>query len=120
MTMGREAALTYGAAFVTGAVLFFLSFAAVFNGSWPFLLFFLCCYAAAGALGVWIGNVSPSSLALVLATPALPWVLWLFPGSVLEAGVLRALLWPGLVMLMWGLGWLGGQAVALAKLRPRP
>jgi hypothetical protein len=113
-----RAALTYGAAFVVGAALFFLSFAAIFNGSWALLLLFLGCYAAAGALAVWIGGVSPMALALVLAGPALPWVLWLFPASILEAGVLRALLWPGLALLMGGLGWLGGKAVAIARVRP--
>ena len=92
-----------------GAVLFFLTFAAIFNGSWVMLLLFLLCYAAAGALAVWAGGVSPLPLALVLIAPALPWMAWLFPASIAEAGVLRALLWPRLVLLMGGVGWLGGK-----------
>jgi hypothetical protein len=109
--------LTYGAALVGGAVLFFLNFAAIFNGSWPLLAVFLLGYAAAGALAVWAGGVAPTPLALVLTAPAVPWVLWLFPASIPEAGVWRALLWPGLVMLMAGLGWLGGRAVTVAGSR---
>jgi hypothetical protein len=84
-------ALIYGAAFVSGAALFFLCFAAIFNGSWPLL-------------------VVP--LALTLAAPAVPWVLWLFPASVSEAGLLRALLWPGLAAATGGLAWLGASATA--------
>jgi hypothetical protein len=104
--------LTYGAAFVGGAVLFFLSFAAIFNGSWPLLFLFLTCYAFAGALAVRAGGVAPVTLSLVLIAPALPWVLWLFPASISEAGIWRALLWPGLVALMGCLGWLGGKMVS--------
>ena len=86
-----RAALTYGVALLSGAVLFFLCFAAIFNGSWPLLLFFVLCYAAAGALGVQAGRVGAVPLALTLAAPAVPWVLWLFPASIPEAGLLRAL-----------------------------
>jgi hypothetical protein len=105
-------ALIYGAAFVSGAALFFLCFAAIFNGSWPLLLVFLLGYAAAGALGVWAGNVPVVPLALTLAAPAVPWVLWLFPASVSEAGLLRGLLWPGLGAATGGLAWLGASATA--------
>ena len=104
-----RAGLTYGAAFIGGAVLFFLTFAAIFNGSWVLLLLFLLCYAEAGALAVRGGGVAPEPFALALVSPAVPWVLWLFPASIPEAGVLRALLWPGLVLLMDGLAWLGGR-----------
>jgi hypothetical protein len=93
-------------------VLFFLSFAAIFTGSWPLLLLFLLSYAAVGALAVRLGEVRPAPLALVLAAPALPWVLWLLPASIAEDGVLRALLWPGLATLAGGLGWLGGKIVS--------
>jgi hypothetical protein len=98
-------------------VLFFLAFAAIFNGSWWLLLFFLLGYAGAGALAVWAGGVAPGPLALVLTAPAVPWVLWLFPASIPEAGFGRALLWPAMVVLMGGLGWLGGKAVAVAAAR---
>jgi hypothetical protein len=102
---------------LVGAVLFFLAFAAIFNGSWAMLLLVLMLYAATGACAVWLGGVTPSLLALVLITPAVPWVLWLFPASIPKAGVLRALLWPGIVALMGGLGWLGGVAAASAGAR---
>ena len=56
-------------------------------------------------------------LALTLAAPAVPWVLWLFPASIPEAGLLRALLWPGVGVATGGLAWLGGYAVARARAR---
>jgi hypothetical protein len=115
MSTQSRAGLTYGVALLSGAVLFFLCFAAIFNGSWPLLLFFVLCYAAAGALGVRAGKVGAVPLALTLAAPAVPWVLWLFPASIPEAGVLRALLWPGLGIATGGLAWLGGNAVARAR-----
>jgi hypothetical protein len=70
--------LTYGVTFVSGAVLFFLSFAAIFNGSWALLLLFLLCYPVAGAVAVGVGRATPVPAALVLTMPALPWILWLF------------------------------------------
>jgi hypothetical protein len=111
--------LTFGAAFLCGAVLFFLCFAAIFNGSWVLLLLFLLGYALAGALGTWAGDVPPRMLAIVLSGPAAPWVLWLFPASIPEAGLARALLWPGLVVLGGILGWLGGYAIEWAPGRLR-
>ena len=117
MSALARAGLTYGAAFLGGAVLFFLAFAAIFNGSWAMLLLFLLGYAAAGALAVRIGDVAAMPVALVLIAPAAPWLLWLFPASIPEAGVLRALLWPALVGLMGGLAWVGGKAAAFARAR---
>ena len=117
MSVQSRAGLTYGVALFSGAVLFFLCFAAIFNGSWPPLLFLLVCYAAAGALGVRAARVAAMPLALALAAPALPWVLWLFPASIPEAGLLRALLWPGLGIAAGGLAWLGGIAVTRASAR---
>lgn len=109
MNLGSAAAMTYGAAVLAGAVLFFLCFAAIFNGSWTLLLIFLLCYAAAGALGVRVGGVGAAPLALALVVPAVPWVLWLFPASVPEAGLLRALLWPALALVMGGFAWIGAK-----------
>ena len=117
MRAGARAGLTYGAAFLGGAVLFFLAFAAIFNGSWGMLLLFLLGYAAAGALAVRVGGVAAMPVALTLIAPAAPWMAWLFPASIPEAGVLRALLWLALVGLMGGLAWLGGKAVAFARAR---
>jgi hypothetical protein len=79
--------ITLAAAFLGGAVLFFLCFAAIFNGSWLLLFLFLLGYAVAGALGAWVGNVPPMLFAVVLGAPAAPWVLWLFPASIREAGL---------------------------------
>jgi hypothetical protein len=106
-----RAGLTYAAAMAAGAGLFFLSFGAIFTGSWALLGFFLLGYAAAGACAVRIGGGRPGTVGLLLAVPAVPWVSWLFPASIPEAGLLRALLWPALGLLMGGLGWLGGRAV---------
>jgi len=113
-----RAAIGYGVALLAGALLFFLIFAAIFNGSWSLLVLFLLGYAGAGALAVRVGAVRPRPVALVLVAPALVWIMWLFPASIPEAGLRRALLWPALVVLMGGLGWLGGYAAARAGGRP--
>jgi hypothetical protein len=95
-------------------MLFFLTFAAIFNGSWALLIFFLLCYAGAGALTAWAAGIEPAPTAAALTAPAVPWVLWLFPASIPEAGLARALLWPGLVVVAGCLSWLGGKAVGRA------
>jgi hypothetical protein len=102
--------LAHLAALIVGAGLFFACFSAIFVGSWFLLLLFLCCYAVAGALLVRIGRVHPRTVTLLLVAPAIPWLLWLFPASIPEAGLLRALLWPLLVLVMAGLSW-GGIAI---------
>jgi succinate dehydrogenase/fumarate reductase cytochrome b subunit len=66
MSRASRAGLTYGAAFLGGVLLFFLNFAAIFNGSWALLALFLACYAAAGAAGVRAGRVAPTPLTLAL------------------------------------------------------
>jgi hypothetical protein len=103
-----RSAVTYGVALAMGAALFFLIFAAVFNGVWSLLIVFLLGYAVAGFLGVWKGGGSPSPLAVSLILPAVPWILWLFPASISEAGFLRALWWPGLALFGYLFAWLGG------------
>jgi hypothetical protein len=103
-----RSAVTYGVALAMGAALFFLIFAAVFNGVWSLLIFFLLGYAVVGFLGVRKGRVSPSPLAMSLILPAVPWILWLFPASISEAGFLRALWWPGLALFAYLLAWVGG------------
>ena len=112
MNPSSPASLTYVLALIAGAALFFLIFAAVFVGAWPLLIAFLLCYAAAGAVGVGKGNVPPASMALALAAPSLPWVLWLFPASVAEEGLMRALPWPGFTVATMALAWLGGTVAA--------
>ncbi len=109
--MPARAGLTYSVAFVAGAGLFFLSFGAIFTGSWSLLGLFLLCYAAVGAGTVRLGGVRPTMVALMLVLPAVPWVTWLFPASIPESGLLRASLWPALVALMGGLAWMGGRLV---------
>ena len=113
-----RAGLAYLAAFIGGAGLFFGCFGAIFVASWALLFLFLCCYAAAGALLVWIGPAHPRTLTLLLVAPAVPWLLWLFPASIAEAGLPRALLWPLLVAIMGALSW-SGAAVARALARRR-
>jgi hypothetical protein len=120
MSAESRAVITYGLGLLGGTVLFFLSFAAIFVGSWVLLLCVLLCYAAAGALGVRVGRVAPSAAALILAAPAVPWLLWLFPASLAEAGLLRALLWPGIAGIAGGLGWLGGRVAAARGARKPP
>jgi hypothetical protein len=100
--------VTYGLALGLGAALFFLIFAAVFNGIWSLLILFLLGYALAGFLGVRKERVSPSPLAVSLTLPAVPWILWLFPAVISESGLLRALWWPGLALVAYLLAWLGG------------
>jgi hypothetical protein len=119
MIASSRAVLTYCLGLLGGAALFFLSFAAVFNGVWLLLLVFMLCYAGAGALGVRVGGVPPMPLAIILTVPAVPWILWLFPASVPEAGLLRALLWPALVVLMWALAWLGGKLAVPTRIHSR-
>jgi hypothetical protein len=115
--LSREV-VTYSLALASGAVLFFLSFAAVFNGIWPLLILFVLCYAGAGALGVRIGGAAPGLIAIVLVLPAFPWVMWLFPASIPEAGILRALLWPSLMLVMATVAWLGGRLAGTSPVRP--
>jgi hypothetical protein len=105
--------LGYGLGLIGGTLLFFSLFGAVLVGSRGLLLALLLCYAAAGAIGARAGSMTPTTTSLILAAPAVPWVLWLFPASAAESGVMRALLWPGLALLGAGLGWIGGT-VALA------
>jgi hypothetical protein len=75
-------------------------------------------YAVAGVLGVRLARAAPGRLAMALAAPAIPWVLWLFPSSIAEAG-LRALLWPGLAVVVGGTAWLGGNLAARPGSTPR-
>ena len=107
--------LSYAAALAAGAGLFFLSFAAIFNGSWLLLGLFLLCYGVVGAGIVRVAGVRPWAAALLLVLPALLGITWLFPASIPEAGLLRALLWPGLVGLMGALAWLGGWMVQRSR-----
>ena len=94
---------------IAGVVLCFLCFAAIFVGSWLMLIFFLLLYAAAGAIAVRFGRAQPRAFALAIAAPSLLLVLWLFPASMMEAGLLRGLLWPALGLLVAALAFLGGR-----------
>jgi hypothetical protein len=100
-----------------GALLFFLCFAAIFTGVWPVVLVVLAGFAFFGALGVAKSSASPAAMAVALAFPAVPWVLWLTPAAIAEAGV-RGLLWPALLVMVFLLAYLGGFLVA--RRRPRP
>jgi hypothetical protein len=105
--------VTYGLGLALGAALFFLVFAAVFNGLRSLLILFLLGYAVTGYLAVRKGGVAPAPLAVSLILPAVPWVLWLFPASISESGLLRALWWPGLAAVAYLLAWLGGVIGAI-------
>jgi hypothetical protein len=122
VSASSRATVMYVLALIAGAVLFFLIFGAVFVGAWPLLIVFLLCYAAAGAIGVRKGTVPPGSMALALAAPSVPWVLWLFPASVAEEGLVRALPWPGFAVAIMALAWLGGTLAArpIYKNQKRP
>ena len=92
---------------VVGAAWFFLCFAAVFSGVWFLLVLFVLCFAGFGALGVAKGSVSPLAMAVALALPTAPWVLWLTPAAMAEAGV-RGLLWPAMAAAVFSLAYFGG------------
>ena len=95
---------------VSGAVLFFLCFAAIFNGLLGLLIAFLLGFAVAAALLGRSFRLTPRQAASALAAPAVPWVLWLWPASIPEAGLLRASLWPALLVAVFGLAYLGAAA----------
>lgn len=95
-----------------GAVLFFVAFAAVFNGLWPVLLLVIGSYSVAGAVAVSATRTRPLFVACALVAPALPWLAWLFPASIPEAGLLRASLWPLAVGIAFLLAWGGGLVAA--------
>jgi len=106
--MESRQAIVLGLSVVAGAVLFFLVFAAVFNGLWPLLILFTVSYGIAAAVAVRLGRTRPLLVASALVCPAVPWLTWLFPASIPEAGLLRASLWPASVAVMFLLAWLGG------------
>jgi hypothetical protein len=111
MSRGARQTLSLSLGVAAGAALFFLCFGAIFSGIWSLLLFFALCFAACGAVGVAKSAVSPLAMATALSLPALPWVLWLAPAAIAEAG-LRGLLWPALVLVVFALAYLGGFVVA--------
>ena len=120
MEAATSSGVTYGVAVGIGAALFFLIFAAAFNGIVALLILFLLGYAVAGFLGVRKGRASPSPLAVSLILPAIPWVLWFFPASISEAGLMRALWWPGLALVAYLLAWLGGIIAERSRKRGGP
>jgi hypothetical protein len=65
-----RSAVTYGLALGSGAALFFLIFAAVFNGVWSLLILFLLGYAVVGFLGVRKGGASPLSPSIEFDPPS--------------------------------------------------
>lgn len=103
--------------FLGGALLFLLCFAAIFTGVWPMFFVVISGFALFGALGVAKSASTPVGMAVALAFPALPWVLWLTPAAIAETGV-RGLLWLALLALVFMLSYLGGWIVA--RRRPRP
>jgi hypothetical protein len=111
MSPGARQTLSLLLGVAAGAALFFLCFGAIFSGIWSLLLFFAACFAACGAFGVAKSSVSPFAMATALSLPALPWVLWLTPAAIAEAGI-RGLLWPGFVLVVFALAYVGGFVIA--------
>jgi hypothetical protein len=81
-------------AVVIGAALFILTFGMIFNGLRLGLLVALTCYPLAGAFVGCLRGAGPDILAVALVAPAVPFVVPFFFGSIPEAGLSRALLWP--------------------------
>ncbi len=115
--MKTKEAAALGLSVAVGATLSFLVFAAVFNGLWPLLTLGVLSYPIAAALAVKLGNSRPVFVATALVCPTLPWLLWLFPASMAEVGILRASLWPASVGGMFLLAWLAGALIA--RIAPR-
>ncbi|MEI2751501.1 MAG: hypothetical protein V9G17_02790 [Nitrospira sp.] len=116
---GRWTSVGIFVGFLTGLLWFFLSFAAVFNGVFFFLLPLLLAYAISGALLVWLFRLPPIHAALSLVSSALPWVAWLWPATMSSSGWLKSLVWPALVGTAFGMSLLGAQLVA-ARRRRKP
>ena len=96
--------------------MFFLCFAAIFNGLPILLSFFVLGFGLGGVLLAQYGGLRPLHAAAALSAPAVPWVLWLWPASIPEAGWLRASLWPLMLCVVFALGYAGA---ALARLLPK-
>ncbi|MCI1280350.1 MAG: hypothetical protein LKG23_15350 [Nitrospira sp.] len=116
---GRWTSVGIFVGFLTGLLWFFLSFAAMFNGVFFFLLLLPPAYALSGALLVWLFRLPPIHAALSLVSSALPWVAWLWPATMSSSGWLKSLVWPALVGTAFGMSLLGAQLVA-ARRRRKP
>ena len=114
---GRWTSVGIFVGFLTGLLWFFLSFAAVFNGVFFFLLPLLLAYAISGALLVWLFRLPPIHAALSLVSSALPWVAWLWPATISSSGWLKSLVWPALLVTAFGMSLLGAQLVAARRRR---
>ncbi len=102
---------------LAGFLWFFLSFAAMFNGVFVFLLFLPPAYALSGSLLVWLFRLPPIHAAFSLVGPALPWVAWLWPATISSSGLLKSLVWPALLVTAFGMSVLGAQVVASRRRR---
>ena len=107
------------AGFLTGFFWFFLSFAAMFNGVFFFLLLLPPAYALSGALLVWLFRLPPIHAAFSLVGSVLPWVAWLWPATISSSGWLKSLVWPALLVTAFGMSLLGAQLV-VARRRRKP
>ncbi|MBA5863496.1 MAG: hypothetical protein GDA65_12405 [Nitrospira sp. CR1.1] len=117
---GRGTGVGIFAGFVVGFLWFFLSFAAMFNGVFLFLLFLVPAYALSGALLVWLFRLPPIHAAFSLVAAALPWVAWLWPATISSSGWLKSLAWPVFVGTAFGMSLLGAQLVAARRRRREP
>jgi len=110
--MEKKQIVAFGLSGFVGAILFSVVFAAAFNGSWPLAIFAALAYGISAALAVGLGGARPLWGAVALLCPALPWLLWLFPASISEAGWLQASLGPASVLFLFLLAWLTGTVSA--------
>ena len=116
---GRWTSVGIFVGFLTGLLWFFLSFAAMFNGVFFFLLLLPPAYALSGALLVWLFRLPPIHAAFSLVGSALPWVAWLWPATISSSGWLKSLVWPALLVTAFGMSVLGAHLVA-ARRRRKP
>jgi hypothetical protein len=115
--METRATATLALSVATGCGLFFMAFASVFNGLWALLIVCLVCYPGVAVVAVGLGRARPVPVAVALVSPTLPWLLWLLPAAIVEAGLLRAAVWPLAVGLVFVLAWLAGWIVARLRAR---
>jgi hypothetical protein len=113
----KRSGIAVVASVLAGTGLFVLLFGAVFSGLWVVTAGAALLYGLAAAVAVRAGGVSAQSAAAALVAPAVPWVLWLFPASIPEAGWLRASLWPGTLLALFAIAWAGGAHAARLRRR---
>ena len=114
VSVWRIVTITLGC--VAGALLFFWMYVAMLAGESAWLLISVLGFAVIGALGVMLGGARSSEIATAAILPSTFSLLWIVPGLFTESRPLAALAWPVLVAVLWGIAWVGGYGVVLAKI----